>query len=60
MTCWNFHEVAIKQAAMASAVETASGSGRQGKPGKVKAVRFSQISEFDSSITEKGQDTEDH
>ena len=53
MTCWNFHEVAIKQAAMVSAVERHLVVDAS-KLGKVKAVRFSQLSEFDSLITEKG------
>ena len=54
VTCWNFHEVAIKQAAMISAVERHLVVDAS-KMGKVKAVRFSQLSEFDSLITEKGQ-----
>ncbi|SAL45862.1 DeoR/GlpR family DNA-binding transcription regulator [Caballeronia humi] len=54
VTCWNFHEVAIKQAAMASAVERHLVVDAS-KFGKVKAVRFSQLDEFDSVITEKGQ-----
>jgi DeoR family deoxyribose operon repressor len=54
VTCWNFHEVAIKQAAMVSAVERHLVVDAS-KLGKVKAVRFSQLSEFDSLITEKGQ-----
>jgi DeoR family deoxyribose operon repressor len=53
VTCWNFHEVAIKQAAMASAVERHLVVDAS-KFGKVKAVRFSHISEFDSVITEEG------
>ena len=55
VTCWNFHEVAIKQAAMASAVERHLVVDAS-KFGDVKAVRFSQIDEFDSIITEKGQE----
>ncbi|TDN63295.1 DeoR/GlpR family DNA-binding transcription regulator [Paraburkholderia sp. BL10I2N1] len=54
VTCWNFHEVAIKQAAMASAVERHLVVD-QSKLGKVKAVRFSQLDEFDSIVTELGQ-----
>lgn len=54
VTCWNFHEVAIKQAAMASAVERHLVVDSS-KFGMVKAVRFSQLVEFDSVITEKGQ-----
>ncbi|WP_244817403.1 DeoR family transcriptional regulator [Caballeronia sp. Lep1P3] len=54
VTCWNFHEVAIKQAAMASAVERHLVVDAS-KFGKVKAVRFSQLCEFDSIITEEGQ-----
>jgi DeoR family transcriptional regulator, deoxyribose operon repressor len=53
VTCWNFHEVAIKQAAMASAVERHLVVDAS-KFGKVKAVRFSQLDEFDSVITEAG------
>lgn len=53
VTCWNFHEVAIKQAAMASAVERYLVVDSS-KFGKVKAMRFSQIDDFDSVITEKG------
>ncbi len=55
VTCWNFHEVAIKQAAMANAVERHLVADSS-KFGVVKAVRFSQIDEFDSIITEKGQE----
>lgn len=54
VTCWNFHEVSIKQAAMASAVErhlVVDGS----KIGKVRAMRFSELGDFNSLITEKGQ-----
>ena len=54
VTCWNFHELAIKQAAMASAVESHLVVDAS-KFGKVKAVRFSQLDEFDSVITEDGQ-----
>jgi DeoR family deoxyribose operon repressor len=54
VTCWNFHEVAIKQAAMASAVERHLVVDSS-KFGKVKAVRFSQLDDFDSVITESGQ-----
>jgi DeoR family deoxyribose operon repressor len=54
VTCWNFHEVALKQAAMASAVESHLVVD-QSKFGIVKAVRFSQVDDFDSIITEKGQ-----
>ncbi|GLU33057.1 DeoR/GlpR family DNA-binding transcription regulator [Trinickia caryophylli] len=53
VTCWNFHEVALKQAAMANAVERHLVADSS-KFGVVKAVRFSQIDEFDSIITEKG------
>jgi DeoR family deoxyribose operon repressor len=55
VTCWNFHEVAIKQAAMTSAVESHLVADTS-KFGVVKAVRFSQIDAFDSVITEKGQE----
>jgi DeoR family deoxyribose operon repressor len=55
VTCWNFHEVAIKQAAMANAVERHLVADSS-KFGVVKAVRFSQIEDFDSIITEKGQE----
>lgn len=55
VTCWNFHEVALKQAAMASAVERHLVVD-QSKFGVVKAVRFSQVDDFDSIITEKGQE----
>ncbi|MGN6234172.1 MAG: DeoR/GlpR family DNA-binding transcription regulator [Trinickia sp.] len=55
VTCWNFHEVAIKQAAMTSAVERHLVADTS-KFGVVKAVRFSQVDEFDSIITEKGQE----
>ena len=54
VTCWNFHEVAVKQAAMASAVERHLVVDRS-KFGVVKAVRFSQIEDFDSIITEEGR-----
>lgn len=53
VTCWNFHEVALKQAAMANAVERHLVADSS-KFGVVKAVRFSQIDEFDSIITENG------
>lgn len=55
VTCWNFHEVAIKQAAMTSAVESHLVADTS-KFGVVKAVRFSQVDAFDSVITEKGQE----
>jgi DeoR family transcriptional regulator, deoxyribose operon repressor len=55
VTCWNFHEVAVKQAAMGSAVERHLVVDTS-KMGVVKAVRFSQIDDFDSIITEKGQE----
>jgi DeoR family transcriptional regulator, deoxyribose operon repressor len=54
VTCWNFHEVALKQAAMASAVESHLVVDSS-KFGVVKAVRFSQIDDFDSIVTEQGQ-----
>jgi DeoR family deoxyribose operon repressor len=53
VTCWNFHEVAIKQAAMASAVERHLVVDAS-KEGVVRAVRFSQVDDFDSIITEAG------
>lgn len=53
VTCWNVHEVAIKQAAMASAVERHLVVDAS-KFGVVKAWRFSQMEDFDSIITEKG------
>jgi len=59
VTCWNFHEVALKQAAMASAVESHLVVDSS-KFGVVKAVRFSQIDDFDSIITEKGQQVRAH
>jgi DeoR family transcriptional regulator, deoxyribose operon repressor len=55
VTCWNFHEVAIKQAAMASAVERHLVADTS-KFGVVKAWRFSQMNDFDSVITEKGEE----
>ncbi|CAB3757335.1 DeoR/GlpR family DNA-binding transcription regulator [Paraburkholderia humisilvae] len=55
VTCWNFHEVALKQAAMASSVESHLVVDSS-KFGVVKAVRFSQVDDFDSIITEKGQE----
>jgi DeoR family deoxyribose operon repressor len=54
VTCWNFHEVAIKQAAMASAVEKHLVIDTS-KIGKVKAVRYAPLGDFDSLITERGQ-----
>ncbi|MCP3715023.1 DeoR/GlpR family DNA-binding transcription regulator [Paraburkholderia sp. CNPSo 3281] len=54
VTCWNFHEVALKQAAMASAVESHLVVDAS-KYGIVKAWRFSQVDDFNSVITEKGQ-----
>jgi DeoR family deoxyribose operon repressor len=54
VTCWNFHEVALKQAAMACAVESHLVVDSS-KFGVVKAVRFSKVQEFTSIITEKGQ-----
>lgn len=56
VTCWNVHEVAIKQAAMASAVERHLVVDAS-KFGVVKAWRFSQMEDFDSIITEKDQQT---
>ncbi|MDR3099662.1 MAG: DeoR/GlpR family DNA-binding transcription regulator [Paraburkholderia sp.] len=53
VTCWNVHEVAIKQAAMASAVERHLVVDAS-KFGVVKAWRFSELEDFDSVITEKG------
>jgi DeoR family transcriptional regulator, deoxyribose operon repressor len=55
VTCWNFHEVALKQAAIASAVESHLVADTS-KFGVVKAWRFSQVDAFDSIITEKGQE----
>jgi DeoR family transcriptional regulator, deoxyribose operon repressor len=55
VTCWNFHEVAMKQAAMASAVERHLVVDTS-KFGVVKAWRFSQMNDFDSIITEKGEE----
>ncbi len=54
VTCWNFHEVALKQAAMASAVESHLVADTS-KFGVVKAVRFAKIGDFESIITEHGQ-----
>ncbi|MCG5077655.1 DeoR/GlpR family DNA-binding transcription regulator [Paraburkholderia tagetis] len=54
VTCWNAHEVALKQAAMASAVERHLVVDAS-KFGVVKAWRFAQMEDFDSIITEKGQ-----
>ncbi|HEY4352780.1 MAG TPA: DeoR/GlpR family DNA-binding transcription regulator [Paraburkholderia sp.] len=59
VTCWNFHEVALKQAAMASSVESHLVVDSS-KFGVVKAVRFSQIDDFNSIITEKGQEARRH
>jgi DeoR family transcriptional regulator, deoxyribose operon repressor len=53
VTCWNFHEVALKQAAMASAVESHLVADAS-KIGVVKAWRFAQMGDFASVITEKG------
>ena len=54
VTCWNYHEVAIKQAAMTSAVERHLVVD-ESKFGKVKALRFSEIEDFDSVVTESGR-----
>lgn len=54
VTCWNFHEVALKQAAMASAVERHLVVDSS-KLGQLKAVRFSRLEDFTSIITESGQ-----
>jgi DeoR family transcriptional regulator, deoxyribose operon repressor len=54
VSCWNFHEVPIKQAAMASAVERHLVVDSS-KFGQVRAVRFAQVSDFDSVISEQGQ-----
>ncbi len=54
VSCWNFHEVPIKQAAMASAVERHLVVDSS-KFGQVRAVRFAQIGDFDSVISEAGQ-----
>jgi DeoR family deoxyribose operon repressor len=59
VTCWNFHEVALKQAAMASAVESHLVVDAS-KYGIVKAWRFSQLDDFNSVITEKGQTLRAH
>ncbi|CAG9232150.1 Deoxyribose operon repressor, DeoR family [Paraburkholderia tropica] len=55
VTCWNFHEVALKQAAMASAVESHLVVDAI-KFGVVKAWRFAQMGDFASIITEKGSE----
>ncbi|WP_213307545.1 DeoR/GlpR family DNA-binding transcription regulator [Paraburkholderia sacchari] len=54
VTCWNAHEVPLKQAAMSSAVESHLVVDTS-KDGVVKAWRFAQMEDFDSIITEKGQ-----
>ena len=54
VSCWNFHEVPIKQAAMVSAVERHLVVDSS-KFGLVRAVRFAQIGDFDSVISEQGQ-----
>jgi DeoR family deoxyribose operon repressor len=54
VSCWNFHEVPIKQAAMVSAVERHLVVDSS-KFGQVRAVRFAQIGDFDSVISEQGQ-----
>lgn len=54
VSCWNFHEVPIKKAAMASAVESHLVVDSS-KFGQLRAVRFAQVDEFDSIITEQGQ-----
>jgi len=54
VSCWNFHEVPIKQAAMASAVESHLVVDSS-KFGQVRAVHFAQAGDFDSIITEQGQ-----
>jgi DeoR family deoxyribose operon repressor len=54
VSCWNFHEVALKQAALASAVERHLVVDSS-KLGQLKAVRFARIDEFTSIITEAGQ-----
>ena len=54
VSCWNFHEVPIKQAAMASAVERHLVVDSS-KFGQLRAVRFAQVSDFDSVISEQGQ-----
>jgi DeoR family transcriptional regulator, deoxyribose operon repressor len=54
VSCWNFHEVPIKQAAMESAVERHLVVDSS-KFGQVRAVRFAQIGDFDSVISEAGQ-----
>jgi len=54
VSCWNFHEVPIKQAAMACAVESHLVVDSS-KFGQVRAVHFAQVGDFDSIITEQGQ-----
>jgi DeoR family deoxyribose operon repressor len=54
VSCWNFHEVPIKQAAMDCAVESHLVVDAS-KLGQVRAVRFAQVADFDSIITEQGQ-----
>jgi DeoR family deoxyribose operon repressor len=56
VTCCNFHEAAIKQVTIASAVECYLVVDAS-KFGTVRAVRFSQLDDFDSIFTENGSIT---
>jgi DeoR family deoxyribose operon repressor len=59
VTCCNFHEAAIKQVTIASAVACYLVVDAS-KFGTVRAVRFSQLDGFDSVITENGSITPRH
>ncbi|MGD0187624.1 MAG: DeoR family transcriptional regulator [Roseiarcus sp.] len=52
VSCWNFHEVPIKQKAMSRAVERHLVVDSS-KIGKVMAAFFARIEDFDSIITER-------
>lgn len=52
VSCWNFHEVPIKQKAMSRAVERHLVIDSS-KIGKVMAAFFAQIDDFDSIISER-------
>lgn len=52
VSCWNFHEVPVKQKAMSSAVESHL-IVDSSKIGKVMAAFFAQADDFDSIISER-------
>jgi DeoR family deoxyribose operon repressor len=52
VSCWNFHEVAIKRKAMSCAVERHLVVDSS-KIGKVTAAFFAKIDDFDSIVTER-------